>query len=83
MALTWDKILEIGNPNIDNQHKKLIEMFNVLINACSSGKGQAKLEDSFNFLIEYSIQHFSDEEAWQYNIGYPEYQKHKKSVYLT
>jgi len=78
MAIAWSKELEIGNETIDMQHKKLIEKFNVLMSACADGRGRDELESSLDFLCEYTVQHFSDEEALQRKINYPEYEKHKQ-----
>jgi len=78
MALTWRKSYELGNPVIDAQHKQLVDTFNELMDECYSGAGQDKLESTLNFLCNYVVEHFKDEEEWQAQINYPEYEEHKQ-----
>jgi hemerythrin len=76
VAYAWSKDLEIGNPDIDMQHKQLVMMFNELMAACNSGKGAAELEKSLNFLVSYTVRHFNDEEEWQRKVNYPRRKEH-------
>jgi len=78
MAIAWSKELEIGDETIDMQHKDLIEKFNAFMSACTAEQGQEELESSLDFLCEYTVKHFTDEEALQRRINYPEYKKHKQ-----
>jgi hemerythrin len=78
MAIAWSKELEIGIETVDMQHKELIERFNALMSACAAGRGHAELENALNFLCDYTIKHFSDEESLQRRIGYPEFSRHKQ-----
>jgi hemerythrin len=63
---------------IDSQHKQLIRALADLIEACSSGKGRATLEDTIDFLEGYTAQHFRDEEELQKQHQYPDRVNHKK-----
>ena len=65
MTYTWNKDLETGNPMIDRQHKQLISCINDLLDACSQGKGRDKILETMQFLQDYTIKHFGDEEALQ------------------
>ena len=78
MIITWSEDLEIGDECIDMQHKELVEMFNALVAACSAGRGQDELERALDFLCEYTVKHFHDEEALQIKIDYPELMSHKQ-----
>jgi hemerythrin len=78
MTITWDKELEVGIELMDTQHKELIEKFNTLMNACEAGRGQEELKGALDFLCDYTEKHFSDEEALQQQINYPEFSKHKQ-----
>jgi len=77
MAYQWNKAWEIGYPLVDAQHKMLIHKYNSFIVACASGKGKVELMGAINFLLSYTVEHFSDEEALQIQINYPHYDKHK------
>ena len=78
MTITWSEELEVGIETMDMQHKELIEKFNALMTACDAGRGQEELEGALDFLCDYTVKHFSDEEALQQQINYPEFSKHKQ-----
>jgi len=77
MTYTWVKDLETGNEKIDAQHKRLVSALNDLLAACSSGQGRAKLDSTLDFMIDYVIQHFADEEKLQQQYNYPGYANHR------
>ncbi len=78
MAYSWDKTLETGNSVIDEQHKSIINAINVLLDACSQGKGRSELDNTLKFLQDYVIKHFNDEEKLQLKSSYPDYKSHKE-----
>jgi hemerythrin len=78
MDYLWDKSLETGNDLIDNQHKQLVTALNSLLKICREGKGKEELSTSLDFLNDYTIKHFFDEEQLQQKYGYPDYPNHKK-----
>jgi hemerythrin len=78
MAYQWDSSLETGHVKIDNQHKQLIAALNNLIDAAKSGKGDAEIFKTLDFLTGYTIMHFSDEEKLQIKYDYPDYLVHKR-----
>jgi hemerythrin len=77
---TWDKSLEIGCEQIDNQHKQLFAVINEFLVNCEEGSAAstAVLTKNLNYLNDYTIQHFFDEEILQRNIRYPDFENHKK-----
>jgi hemerythrin len=74
----WSKDLETGNDLIDSQHKELVQAVNNLLSACANGKGREEIVHTVDFLSEYTVKHFSDEEVLQNKYKYPEYLNHKK-----
>jgi hemerythrin len=78
MEYQWDKSLETGNSQIDAQHRQLIMAVNRLIRTCEEGKGKNELKKSLDFLTEYTIKHFFDEEQLQQHYNYPDFENHKK-----
>jgi hemerythrin len=78
MEYQWNSSFETGHEVIDTQHKQLFAAVNSLINTCRSGKGTEELEKSLNFLNDYTIKHFFDEEQVQKHYNYPDYLNHKK-----
>lgn len=79
MSLNWDNTLATGISTIDSQHKELFERINQLLIAMKSGKGKDEALRSLNFLEEYVIKHFNDEEEIQKKNNYPSYNvQHKQ-----
>ena len=75
--MTWKESFAIGIPEIDNQHKELFERIDNLYAACAQGKGTSEVLETLNFLENYTIEHFADEEKLQLRIQYPKYQQHR------
>ncbi|MDR0452972.1 MAG: hemerythrin family protein [Treponema sp.] len=74
----WDDSLLTGQATIDAQHKKLFEAVNDLFETAEAGKAEADIKKSLDFLTDYTIKHFFDEEALQQKYQYPDYQNHVK-----
>ena len=78
-GVAWSTDLETGNNAIDSQHKELFRLTSNLVQACAENKGQEILGDTLNFLAEYTVKHFADEEALQVKHNFPGYLNHKKT----
>ncbi|MDR1972117.1 MAG: hemerythrin family protein [Treponema sp.] len=78
MRYEWDKTLETGHEMIDSQHKQLFAAINDLLAKCEEGKGTDELGKSLDFLNDYTIKHFFDEEKLQQKYNYPDYPNHKQ-----
>jgi hemerythrin-like metal-binding protein len=74
----WDASFVSGVRLIDARHKRLFETVNRLIDACEQGKGKEELSKSLAFLSNYTIKHFSEEEALQQKYGYAEFPAHRQ-----
>jgi hemerythrin-like metal-binding protein len=63
MALiTWNDNLSVGVQSVDDQHLVLIETLNELHAAMMKGKARAIVGDLLKRLLEYTRNHFRDEE---------------------
>ncbi|MDR3139258.1 MAG: hemerythrin family protein [Treponema sp.] len=78
MDYVWDSSLETGNELIDSQHKALFIAVNNLLEICRKGKGKEEVSKSLDFLTQYTIKHFFDEEQLQQKYKYPDFPIHKK-----
>jgi len=78
MAIEWNKDLETGNSNIDNQHKELFRRFDSLMDACNQRKGKEEVCKVLLFLGDYVRTHFAMEEELQLSHNYPQYPAHKE-----
>ncbi len=72
------KDLETGNALIDSEHRQLFDAVNTLMDACSAGKGRMTIKNTAQFLGDYVIKHFRDEENLQKNSHYPGYASHRQ-----
>ncbi|TYQ16815.1 UNVERIFIED_CONTAM: hemerythrin [Acetivibrio alkalicellulosi] len=77
MAIEWRKSYETGIEEIDTQHKELFKRIGDLLDACSQHKGKIEVNNTIEFLGEYVITHFTEEESLQLKHSYPEYKAHK------
>lgn len=73
----WDGKYAVGINEIDEQHKKLVELINKLNGAIYAGQGCEKLESVFKELVEYTKNHFTNEEKLLSDNEYPDLSKHK------
>ncbi len=75
--MTWNDNLKIGVPLIDSEHRELCDRIDRLLAACSQGKGRDEIAETVDFLQEYTVKHFGDEERLQRTSGYPKCREHK------
>lgn len=62
-TFTWDESLSVGIPEIDQQHKQLIDQMNELTDAIQKNAVQEEINPILQFLEKYINQHFSLEES--------------------
>jgi hemerythrin len=75
--LTWIEDFRIGIDTIDDEHKQIIDQFELLYQSMHSGKGHDLYEEILAFLDGYVENHFIHEETFQAEIGYPQMDEHK------
>lgn len=78
MTYEWTSDLETGHKVIDGQHKALFTLANNLAEAFQGGKGKDEIEKTLKFLIDYTEQHFHDEEALQIESNFPDLYRHRR-----
>ena len=77
-GIAWDDRLKLGHSQVDEQHKRLFDLVGELVNQCLCGTNVEKLKETLNFLVDYTVRHFYDEESLQVEYNFPEYANHKK-----
>jgi len=75
--IKWHENLSIHFPTIDEQHKKLVHLVNLLHDAMKQGKGKEVLGKALDELINYTVYHFNTEEEYMIKHKYPELLSHK------
>ena len=76
--MSWQTDYQVGVAEIDNQHRRLVQMVNSLREAMKSGTGKTLVPKVLNELVEYTVSHFSTEERFMQETRYPEYSLHKR-----
>ena len=75
--LAWGSILSVGVDEIDEDHKKLVSIFNILHHSLSEGEPAEYLTAVLTELINCTVWHFSHEERLMLKYDYPEQEQHK------
>lgn len=78
MMTYWKDSLLVGVPLIDEQHRKLVNAIDELMDACMKGEGRDAIGKTLNFVADYTKEHFSDEEKLQAQYAYPGMAAHKQ-----
>lgn len=73
-TIEWDDEWTLGNSVIDEQHKVLVKLINKVISE------DIRTRDLLQGLIDYTSQHFADEEQLMFESGYDKdkYKSHKE-----
>ncbi len=75
--LVWDSVLSIGVDEIDEDHRKLIHIFNILNHAVTQRESKEYLAATLEELINCTVWHFSHEERLMLKYRYHDYEAHK------
>jgi len=77
-ALNWNKKYSVNIALIDEQHKKIVELLNVLSEAIAAGKAQDVLAKVMEEVMAYAKYHFKTEESLLTEHKFPGLAEHKK-----
>ena len=58
----WDETMRTGDETSDTQHRELIRQMNMLLSAMAVGEGTAQIAPLPDFLANYTVAHFRQEE---------------------
>jgi len=80
--MIWKDQYELGVPMVDAQHKELFKRVDSFLQVlrsedCWEAK-IPKINETLEFMKNYVVEHFRDEEEYQKSIGYPRYEAHKQ-----
>ncbi|MFZ5979966.1 MAG: bacteriohemerythrin [Candidatus Zixiibacteriota bacterium] len=75
--ITWhDALFGIGVKKIDDQHKKILELINILHDSLHRGDGNSEMGEILKELVDYIKYHFSEEEKLMAESSYPDVEAH-------
>ena len=81
--IVWSEAMSVGHPELDNDHRVLIDLINQLA-AADDCNDRASAEFVIDELIQYTMQHFAREEELLERLDYHELTQHMGShVALT
>ncbi|MEA1910641.1 MAG: bacteriohemerythrin [Spirochaetota bacterium] len=74
----WDDSYSLGIPILDDEHKKLLRLLNNFLSSIHTKDEKSIIKTTFDSLLEYTQEHFANEEAFMSKHKYPDLKKHKK-----
>ncbi len=78
-VIEWDRSFEVGVPEMDREHKTLIDMLNKVYDLLRNGEKEKAYRLFMTEFLSYIDSHLSHEEEFLEQIGYPEIERHKKA----
>ncbi len=68
--------LGLGQPLIDEQHQRLIELANAVLEGMLTGKPPQDMAQAVGRLLQYARSHFEFEESLMSRYGFPDRKRH-------
>lgn len=78
MLPKWSDSYSIGNPELDEQHKKLFELAGEVETISDRSVSKKKLKGLLKEFFHYMRDHFKAEEEYMKSINYPELEPHRR-----
>ena len=75
--LVWDNTLSVEVKEIDEDHRRLVDLFNILIHSVLDGDETDYVKAVLDELISCTIWHFKHEERLMLKYGYAGFADHK------
>ena len=76
--IAWGQVLSIEVDEIDEDHRKLIEIFNMLNHALTDGESSDYLAAILDELVKFTAWHFSHEERLMLKYRYADLDNHRQ-----
>lgn len=75
--LQWDNTLSVEVNEVDDDHRKLVDLFNLLNHAVADGEAESYINAVLEELITCTVWHFRHEERLMLKYGYEGLAEHK------
>ena len=76
--LTWDNSLSVQIEEIDDDHQRLVDLFNMLNHSVTKGDSSIYINAVLEELISCTAWHFKHEERLMVKYNYDGYEAHQK-----
>jgi len=70
--ITWSDFLSVGVVDIDNQHKKILQLINGLHHHLETSADHAVKHEFLNGIVDFLGLHFNTEERLMHAYGFPD-----------
>jgi hemerythrin len=77
VLIEWRKEFETGVPDVDHEHRELVDLINRLHDEMVAGAGKARVSDFLGEVFARIAAHFALEESIMRKHRYDEYAAHK------
>ncbi len=77
--ISWSEEMELGIPEIDQQHRKLVDMLNEFYHELEEGHREEAVKHFLKELEDYLRYHFEYEESLLQRVGYPDTANHRRT----
>ncbi|ANC92851.1 hemerythrin [Azospirillum humicireducens] len=74
--VAWDESMSVGVAVLDDEHRRLLDLFNGLLESGITPANREELSSLLASLRDYVAVHFAREEAMMERCGYPELDGH-------
>lgn len=75
--VAFNEALGTGIEEIDAHHNHLVNLFNAFLEAFKEGQHRAHVGPLLDELFDYATYHFTAEERWMEENGYPDIGEHR------
>ena len=76
--IQWRQEFSIGNPAIDRDHKKILEIYNAVADLVTNEEHNSDAYAKFlSEMTNYALSHFKKEEIYMQQFSYPKLTEHK------
>ena len=75
--VTWKDYYSVGDESLDGQHKQIIAIINELYEAMQKGVDYKVVKPLLDRLVQYTVNHFRQEEETLLAHQYPDFAQHK------
>ncbi len=76
--VVWTDELSLSSIDIDNEHKKLLEICNDLIDLYELNNNREEFARILSNMTDYGLVHFKREEKYMQDFSYPKFTEHKQ-----
>jgi hemerythrin len=76
--IEWNEKYSVNVSEIDEEHKKLIEIINKVIVARQHNNDPKEVSEILGEIARFALNHFKTEETYMIKFEYPEFKSHKK-----